>query len=251
MRIGSELGFGALIALLLLAAAADPARAAEGEPASGALQLLGAPEGRQVWVEGRYAGVLPLRVDSLPPGPVRLEIGGVPGSPLWQPALRVRARVRPGEVDTVRVGAAPRAESVDPGSAASQRTGAVDSRRGTLASSRLAAALPAAAIALGAAGVWSRHAADQAYEDYRRTLDRSAMARSLNRARRLDRTAVGCWIGAESCLVAAAWVLLRAGPEPPVTLSARAGEVRLGLDLRSTLAPGTRNGDASRPDGAP
>lgn len=93
--------------------------------------------------------------------------------------------------------------------------------------------LPIAALAAGAAGVWARHQADDAYEDYLATADRDRMRTRLADADRWDRVAAGCWIGAEGCLAGALWLWLRPGSEDP--LARRTASARIGVDLRGVM----------------
>lgn len=69
--------------------------------------------------------------------------------------------------------------------------------------------LPLAAMVLGGTGLWARHRADSAYDDYMQTVDRSRMSSNLDRAGRYDRAASALWISAEVCLLGAvtAWVI--------------------------------------------
>ncbi len=69
--------------------------------------------------------------------------------------------------------------------------------------------LPVAAVILGGGGLWARHKADSAYEDYIGTVDRSRMSRNLDRAGKYDRMASAFWISAELCLLGAvtSWVI--------------------------------------------
>ena len=96
--------------------------------------------------------------------------------------------------------------------------------------------LPLAALTSGAFGVWARHQADTAYDDYLATLDRDAQRDSFARAKRWDRVAAGCWIGAEACLAAAAWAWLHPAENSPIRASIDpGGGARLSFDLKAVL----------------
>jgi hypothetical protein len=232
MPIGTDLRRAGNAALLLFALWAGAARADERPGPVGSLLVTGAPSGRQVWVEGKYAGQIPVQVDSLPPGKISVEIGGTPEERRWRPATRIRAIVREGRIDTLRVGRAgtdgtspsAESESIPPG-------GGEYLEPESMPMPRSAVLLPTAAVALGVAGFWCRHAADESYRDYHATLDPRAMQRHLDSAARLDRAAVACWLGAEACLFGAAWIWLRAGPDLPIRASRHQGSIRVGWEI--------------------
>lgn len=91
--------------------------------------------------------------------------------------------------------------------------------------------LPMGAVIAGIAGVWARQSADRAYDEYLETADRDRMREQYDRARNLDRVAVGFWIGAEALLAAAAWTWLRSGGDDLVRVSASEDQARVGLAL--------------------
>jgi len=219
------------------AAGAEVARRASVIRAPGAIYVTSEPSGRLVWVNGRHAGLTPTLVEWVPAGPAVIEVSGDPASTAWTAPRRVAALVPPGATDTVHVAADPAFETVAPTSRSLPEGGAeaysLESGRGWR--STVGALLPMAAVALGAAGAWSRQAADRAFDDYRSTADRARMRSRLDRAERLDKVAVGCWIGAEACLVAAAWIWLRGKPDLPVRLSQERESVRVGVELDQIL----------------
>ena len=101
---------------------------------------------------------------------------------------------------------------------------------------RAQVALPVAALAAGAVGVWARHQADNSYDDYLRGIDRAQLRDDLSRADHWDRVAVSCWIGAETCLAVAAWAWL--APDGSRVLQASIGreqELKLGINLGSLV----------------
>ncbi|MCC7141099.1 MAG: hypothetical protein IT349_03260 [Candidatus Eisenbacteria bacterium] len=106
-------------------------------------------------------------------------------------------------------------------------------RRSLRGRDRARVVLPIAALAAGAAGIWARHQADDAYDDYLATTDRDRMRARLAEADRWDRVAAGCWIGAEGCLAGALWLWLRPGSDEP--LGRQVATTRVGVDLLGVI----------------
>lgn len=71
--------------------------------AGASLRILGEDEGRPVWIQRSYAGVLPLLADSLPAGEIDIEVGGDPSERGWVHPWSVTLRPRPGSLDTLLV----------------------------------------------------------------------------------------------------------------------------------------------------
>jgi hypothetical protein len=280
---------GLIVPWLLLGLVLWPGLAAGTAGGGGSLLITGEEPGRPVWVGQRYAGVVPVVMDSLEEGEMIVSVGAFPDQREWvRPwtmqvvlassarqslqvpilqTLRLRSRPEPcfARLDGRDVGETPlsllvpaRGEVrldlcasprdslvlVYQGNGARDSTLVMDlgrfrdlpgtrdailvSRAGGWSIARWI--LPAGAILSGVTGVWARHEAESAYSTYRRSLDRDRMARELDRARKFDRVAAGCWIAADAGLLASAWILLRVERGAALSVSAGSqGEVRLGL----------------------
>ncbi len=205
-RAWAFLLWGSVVACGTAAASDQPEpREASEAVRVGGLVIIDPVAARPIWIDGRFVGCTPLTIETLPPGVVQVTAGEPLVGDRWRAPLIVTMPVRPGRNDTLRLGDRGRREFPAPLERSGPLTGesVVVKRNSHLSKARVL--LPVAAVVLGIAGVWTREAGDQAYEDYTRTLDRERMRSRLARARDLDRAAVACWIGAEACLVTAAW----------------------------------------------
>jgi hypothetical protein len=110
--------------------------------------------------------------------------------------------------------------------------------------------LPLAAVAAGAAGLFARGTADDAYTSYQTTVDSGRMGHDLERAHTYDRLSGGCWIGAEVLLAAAAWTWLRAVDAPLTLEKTPSGEgAGIGIDLTALRSSGESKDAPERPGG--
>lgn len=91
-----------------------------------AILILGGNRGWPVWANGRYLGRIPVRRDSMPPGPTLMEIGLPPGEVGWFRPWPVLMGLTCASVETLRVEPLQRLrlQSLPPGATA--RSGDVD-----------------------------------------------------------------------------------------------------------------------------
>lgn len=193
----------------------------------GALVVLSEDSARPVWVSGRYVGHTPVHADSLTPGRYRVSVGPPFSSdPGWTAPWSLLTEVRGARADTLRIPPYTPAERVlakdslrvneaalrDPPDARLVLGG----RLGPHRLEKVRVALPIAAVAAGAIGVWARQRGDRAYAEYQTTVDVDRLAAQYDRAQTFDRISSTLWITAEACLVAAAWAWLEPAPRADI-----------------------------------